>query len=86
MMHAAACSDVGFERWNRDRSGRKSPVRWVYQSANLGGAAGRTAPSHPPSVPEHGDRPQRDIAHQSDLGHIPSVGERFGNERKLTPA
>src|ERR1700682_4614883 len=32
------------------------------------------------------DRPQCDIAHQPDLGHIPSVDERFCNERELSPA
>src|ERR1700674_1307932 len=44
----------------------------------------RAAP--PPSVPVRRDRPQCDIAHQPDLGHIPSVDERFCNERELSPA
>ena len=42
--------------------------------------------SHPPSVPEDRDRPQCDIAHQSDLRHIRSVEERFCNDRELAPA
>jgi hypothetical protein len=42
--------------------------------------------SHSSGASENRDRPQCDIAHQSDLGHIPTVGERFRNERELTPA
>jgi hypothetical protein len=42
--------------------------------------------SHPPGVPDDRNRPQCDIAHQSYLGHIPSVDERFCNDRKLAPA
>ncbi len=44
------------------------------------------APSHSSGPSENRDRPQCDIAHQSDLGQIPSIGERFRNERELTPA
>jgi hypothetical protein len=43
-------------------------------------------PSHSSGASENRDRPQCDIAHQSDLGHVPSVDERFRNERKLAPA
>src|SRR5665213_2848104 len=42
--------------------------------------------SHRPSAPEHRDRPQCDIAHQPDLGHVPSIGERFCDDRELAPA
>jgi len=42
--------------------------------------------SHSSGASENRDRPQCDIAHQSDLSHIPTVGERFRNERELTPA
>ena len=40
----------------------------------------------PPRVPKRRDRPRCDIAHQPDLGHIPSVGERFCDDRELAPA
>ncbi len=37
-------------------------------------------------VGEHRDRPRRDIAHQPDLGHVPPVGERLGDDGELAPA
>jgi hypothetical protein len=42
--------------------------------------------SHSSGASENRDGPQCDIAHQSDLSHIPTVGERFRNEREFTPA
>jgi hypothetical protein len=36
--------------------------------------------------PDRRNRPQCDIAHQPDLGHIPSVVERFCNDREFAPA
>ena len=42
--------------------------------------------ARPPRVPKRRDRPRCDIAHQPDLGHIPSVGERFCDDRELAPA
>lgn len=35
---------------------------------------------------DHVDRPQCDVAHQPDLGHIPAIGERFRDEREFAPA
>jgi len=43
-------------------------------------------PLCPPRVPEHRDRPHCDIAHQPDLGQIPSFGQRFCDEREFAPA
>jgi hypothetical protein len=40
----------------------------------------RAAP--PLRVPEHCDRPQCDIAHQADFGHIPSEGSRTSAARR----
>ena len=45
----------------------------------------RAAPLRSPGVLEHRNRPQCDIAHQPDLGHISSVGERLCNDRELAP-
>src|SRR5438876_11879047 len=39
-----------------------------------------------PGAAEHLDRTQRDIAHQPDVGHVPSVSERFCNNAELAPA
>jgi hypothetical protein len=44
------------------------------------------ASSNPSCVAPHRDRPQSDVAHQSDLGHIPAVGERFCDDREFPPA
>ena len=49
-------------------------------------AAEPRGPLHLPGVAVHRDRAQCDVAHQPDLGHIPSVGERFRNNREFTPA
>ena len=70
------------------QAARSSKTNWratVDQDVALR-LVGVTRAARPPRVPEHCDRPRCDIVHQPDLGHIPSVGERFCDERKLAPA